>query len=353
MKGHHIVICLVFLLVHFSGVCQYLEASRPATIKGTPNRDAEVFEKLEKNDKVWLLDNGRQVNGYYLVRTTDEEQAGYLYRTLARRYNGPIPGLIANSHFFIANTDINWDPIIPSEYYHGTENLEGDWLKNELHEIIKDHDKYPYTSSNTDVWDILRETDQDPQNSENVILIYSGFSTNGGQEYNEGKGWEREHVWTKSHGKFGTTQGAGTDVHHLRPVKREFNGSDGKWDRDFDEGGEDFLFEDDQTGCFVSDSTWAPIEKYRGDVARMMFYMAVRYEGTNGEPDLELVDWVYTKNHNKYMPVHGKLSILLKWHTDDPVDNWERRRNDIIYEHYQNNRNPFIDNPEFANKIWE
>jgi endonuclease I len=52
-------------------------------------------------------------------------------------------------------------------------------------------------------------------------------------------------------------------------------------------------------------------------------------------------------------PNLGKLSTLLEWHKQDPVDNWERRRNDIIFKKYQGNRNPFIDHPEFVEKIWQ
>ena len=90
----------------------------------------------------------------------------------------------------------------------------------------------------------------------------------------------------------------------------------------------------------------------KGDVARMLFYMAVRYEGDNGEPDLELVDEVNTYDLNEAgKGYHGKLSILLEWHKEDPVDSFEINRNNIIYN-YQENRNPFIDHPEYVDMIW-
>lgn len=78
--------------------------------------------------------------------------------------------------------------------------------------------------------------------------------------------------------------------------------------------------------------------------------MATRYEGENGEPDLEIVDYIPSKSTND--SVYAKLSTLLQWHKEDTVDAWERRRNDIIYYSYQNNRNPFIDHPEYAELIW-
>ena len=82
----------------------------------------------------------------------------------------------------------------------------------------------------------------------------------------------------------------------------------------------------------------------------MMFYMVVRYEGDNDEPDLELVDSI--NDENSKLPQHGKLSTLLEWHEEDPADDYERYRNHVIYEKYQHNRNPFTDHPEFVGKIW-
>jgi len=343
------VISLFAVNICFS---QYLTVSRSANIKERPVYESPTLEKVKKGDMLVLLDNGNQTDGYYRVNTTDGSQSGWIYRTLVRRHDEPLPEeLIQRSLYAVVSTDINWEEEIPADYYEGTEDLSGDELKSKLNEIIKGHKEYKYTADTTDVWDILKETDQDPNNPDNVVLIYSGFSTNAAQEYNSGKGWEREHTWSQSHGQFGRDKGPGTDVHHLRPIKREFNGFSGKSNKDFTEDGEEFLFEDNLTGCLVSDSTWAPIDKFRGDVARMMFYMVVRYEGNDSYPDLELVD-DYTMNKLKDQPVYGKLSILLKWHQEDPVDDWERKRNDIIYEKYQGNRNPFIDHPEYVLKIW-
>ncbi len=104
---------------------------------------------------------------------------------------------------------------IPEGYYDGTEGLTGETLKTALHDIIDNHIEFPYTSTSTDTWDILKETDRDPDNPDNVILLYTGWSVDAAQEYNNGAGWSREHVWAKSHGDFGTSPGAGTDVHHL------------------------------------------------------------------------------------------------------------------------------------------
>lgn len=239
---------------------------------------------------------------------------------------------------------------IPAGYYDTANGLTGDVLKSALHNIIDDHTTYPYTSSSTDVWDILKESDKDPNNSNNVILFYTGWSVNAAQEYNSGSGWSREHVWAKSRGDFGTSQGAGTDAHHLRPTDVTVNSArNNRW---FEEADVEYIDGDGATGCFTSSTQWIwePRPEVKGDVARMLFYMVVRYEGDAGEIDLELVDFIPSDN-NTNEPIHAKLATLLTWHNDDPVDAFEQNRNDVVYG-YQGNRNPFIDNPSWACDIW-
>ena len=240
---------------------------------------------------------------------------------------------------------------IPNGYYDEAQGLTGDILKTELNNIIKDHIEFPYTSSGTDVWDILKETDKDPNNPNNVILLYTGWSKNGEDEYNGGNGWNREHVWAKSHGDFGNEIGIGTDVHALRPCDVSVNSA--RSNRWFAECSTEYIDGDGPTGCYTSSTEWVwkPNENVKGDVARMIFYMATRYEGEDLEPDLQIIDYL-PPNNNTSDPIHAKLSDLLVWHMQDPVDDWERNRNDIIYYDYQNNRNPFIDHPEFAELIW-
>ena len=228
---------------------------------------------------------------------------------------------------------------IPEGYYNGTENLSGDALKSVLHEIINDHQEYSYN----DLRDfILSDTDEDPDNSNNIILLYTGRSQAKSTFGGGANDWNREHVWAKSHGDFGTTPPCGTDAHHLRPTDASVNSSRGNLD--FDNGG---VYHSEATGCRYDSDSWEPRDEVKGDVARMIFYMAVRYEGDNGEPDLEVVDEVNTYP----APEHGKLSALLEWNELDPPDDFENHRNDVIYS-YQNNRNPFIDHPEFVAKIF-
>lgn len=242
---------------------------------------------------------------------------------------------------------------IPAGYYDAANGKTGSQLKAALNDIISGHTTYPYSSSSTDVWDILKDADKDPNNSANVIGIYSGFSMDAAAEYNNGDGWNREHVWAKSRGDFGTSEGAGTDCHHLSVADISTNGARGNMN--FSYG--DTYYVDTQgtySGSTLSktsstEDVWEPRDEVKGDVARMLFYMATRYEGENGEIDLELTETLLSATDNS--PYHGKLSVLLEWHQQDPVSTAEIQRNDIIYS-YQNNRNPFIDHPEYACEIY-
>lgn len=237
----------------------------------------------------------------------------------------------------------------PVNYYDNAEGLEGEALKSALNDIIKGHTIYTYTSTLTDTWDILKESDADPSNPSNVILVYSGRSVDGAQEYNDGNGWTREHAWPNSRGDFGTVQGPGTDLHNLKPCDLSVNSA--RSNRWFDYG--DTYYYDDgvNTGSLTSyvDFVWEPRDEVKGDVARIIFYMATRYEGEEGEIDLEVVN--YFPADDSYEPLMALLQTLREWNEMDPVDDFERNRNDVIYS-YQNNRNPFIDHPEFVEKIW-
>lgn len=243
---------------------------------------------------------------------------------------------------------------VPVDYYLTAENTVDDDLKFELNQIIDNHTEFYYsTDPGIDTWDILKETDKDPNDEDNVILIYSGVSIFAEQEYNGGSGWTREHVWAKSRGDFGTALGPGTDVHALRPLDNTTNGI--RSNRGFDNCNNCSDVYDqwsNNTGSKLDNTDWSfePRTEVKGDVARMIFYMAVRYEGYDSYPDLELSETILGISDNS--PFHGVLSTLLDWHRNDPVDTWEENRNDIIYYNYQNNRNPFIDHPELAEHLW-
>lgn len=259
--------------------------------------------------------------------------------------------------FFIATViffQITWCQI-PSGYYSALNNMSGNQLQQVLNTVIKGHTVYPYNSNSTDVFDILKETDEDPTNSDNVILLYTGrsqkknyldsgyqtdYSQFDGGDGSFGNAWNREHVWPSSYG-FGSDEDvAHSDVHHIRPADRSVNSSRGN--KYFDNGGE---YHTEATLCKTDVDSWEPRDAVKGDIARMLFYMEVRYEN-NTEYDLELEDVIGSSTS-----VFGKLSTLLVWHSEDPVDDFERNRNEVIYG-YQGNRNPFIDHPELVDHIW-
>lgn len=242
--------------------------------------------------------------------------------------------------FLLAGMLLIADP--PEGYYDGTEGLMGAQLKSALHDIIDDHDEYSYNALRDY---ILPYTDQDVNNPDNVILLYSGWSRPIDDFGGGASEWNREHTWAKSHGDFGNNPPCGTDAHHIRPTDVTINSRRGNLD--FDDGGTIYIDGDGNSGCYVDNDSWEPRDEVKGDIARMLFYMAVRYEGDSGEPDLEMADEVNTSP----APEHGKLSTLIEWHMQDQPDEWEMRRNDRVFE-YQENRNPFIDHPEFVSRIW-
>ncbi len=245
---------------------------------------------------------------------------------------------------------------IPAGYYDAAQDLSGSELKAALHGIVSDHVRYPYTSTSTDVWDILKDTEEDPDNPDNVILLYTGRSqpktANSGESSDtESNLWNREHVWSKSHGFPDEIDTAYTDIHHLRAADESVNSS--RNNLDFDNGGTAHV---EATECYYDSDSWEPRDAVKGDIARAMFYMVVRYDpgyhSDNSLYDLELVDYTGVDiGDPPGEPLFGKLSTLIQWHLQDPVDAFEQNRNEVVYG-YQGNRNPFIDHPEWVESIF-
>jgi len=225
-------------------------------------------------------------------------------------------------------------------YYNSALGKTGNSLRTALHQIISTGvTKLTYDQ----VWNALKVTDQDPNNSANVILLYSGISRSKTLNGGDSGDWNREHVWAKSHGDFGTATGPGTDVHHLRPEDVAVNAI--RNNKDFDAGGS---VVSGAAGNYTDADSFEPRNAVKGDVARMIFYMAIRYEGDDSWPDLEVNDSV----SNGAAPRIGRLSVLKQWNSQDPPDAFEKRRNQQIYDNYQHNRNPFIDHPEWVASIF-
>lgn len=247
------------------------------------------------------------------------------------------------------------------QYYNSVDIMD----RFALHIITKDMHRgvLPYTSSTKeDVWDALIELDgyvETNQQSELVHLIYRDLNVPA-EPYGESDSWNREHVWPKSRG-VGDKGPDFTDVHCLRPSDWNVNAARGN--KLFGECG---LFHD-ISECNVpahseaaydtaSDpSIWLPPADVRGDIARALMYMAIRYdaddENHSDQYDLELSDCpeLNTESATSQM---GYLTQLFQWHQSDPVDDFERQRNDDVCRKWQGNRNPFTDYPDLVNHFF-
>lgn len=230
------------------------------------------------------------------------------------------------------------------DYYDNAKGKTGPELHEALNAIIRNQVVFRYN----ELWDQLGFTDEDLDDSRNIIVLYAGESVLkqyrvGGDGNNDPEAWNREHTWPKSHGFSKENMTAYTDLHHLRPSYRIINERRGNLDFDTVSSPVS-VYKNNKVGKLA----FEPADVAKGAVARMMMYMDVRYDGNDASkvPDLELVDKTATKGSEM-----GKLCTLLQWHNDHPVSVRERERNDRIYER-QGNRNPFIDHPEFAQSIY-
>lgn len=268
-----------------------------------------------------------------------------------------------------------------SGYYARVNTSSASQLRCSLHETIKGHTVFPYSSSSgTSTWTILEIADEDPNNSGRILDAYRNRSyAKVTERAGSGSGlrYNREHTWPNSLG-FGSTSGDKglpyapyTDTHMLYLTDSAWNSDRGnKPFADCASGCGERITEANNgsgggSGVYPGNSNWVRTPdgnsgsfqvwgKRRGDMARAVLYMAIRYEGgrdaatQQSEPDLELTDdrsrILITSASPAYM---GLLSTLLAWHQADPPDAAERGRNEVIFG-FQGNRNPFIDHPEWA-----
>jgi len=203
------------------------------------------------------------------------------------------------------------------------------------------------------IWTVLEEADQDPNNSSNVRLLYTDESWPKAERDTGSSttGWNREHVWPKSHGFPDESDLPYCDAHHLRAAEKRVNNR--RSDKDFDEGGTAFCLQpyggstsDCEILSYDTTTTFEVPEFHRGDVARMALYLDLRYGST--EYELQLVD---RSTYRSSLPELGFLCTLLQWQKEDPVSSFEQGRNQVVW-YYQGNRNPFIDHPEWVDELW-
>ena len=275
-------------------------------------------------------------------------------------------------HFTVSSGD-------DSGYYNSVNTSSAEQLRCSLHLLIRGHTAYPYSGSGTSTWTILETAQANPNNSNQILDVYRNrfytaisdrAGTGGGVTYN------REHTWPNSlgfpsqTGNLGLPNAPYTDTHMLYLSDTGYNS-----DRSNSPYGDCTVMAScaeratevnlgfgGGSGVYPGNSNWFNNSTFqawghrKGDVARAVMYMAIRYEGgtdpTSGqtEPNLELTDnrslIVGTSNYNApaYM---GLLTDLLAWSGSDLPDAEEITRNGVI-QTFQGNRNPFIDHPEWA-----
>ncbi|GAA4268993.1 hypothetical protein GCM10022257_10940 [Hyunsoonleella aestuarii] len=238
--------------------------------------------------------------------------------------------------------------------YYGSIDLDqnGIDLEIDLSQLIRETHTtlLPYTSSQPDTWDAVKQTDLVPGDTENVLLFYGydDFDGNTETDYTRDKDlschttscsglFNREHVYARSIANPSLTTedpGSGTDAHNLRAC-----------DGDMNSNRSNRLFQDSNTSTnshITASGNWYPGDEWKGDVARIVMYMFLRYPNQCPANDIG----TGTNTNNTDMP-----DVFLQWNIEDPVSDYETQRNTVL-ESMQGNRNPFIDNPYLATKIW-
>lgn len=253
------------------------------------------------------------------------------------------------------------------QYYSNVDlTLTGIQLKNALAaKIIATHTALSYTSGGPDVWDATKATDENPANTSDVILYY-GWESGDDQDItndfsrdknlqDSGSGesfvWNREHVFPKSlaNPTLNTDEpGPATDAHHLRAADRTRNSTRNNRKYGRGSGNSDFSTDTFSGLSGANTNAWYPGDDWKGDAARMIMYMYMHY----GEVCLPTAVGVGSK---EFTP-DEMIDLFLEWNVEDPVSDIEIARN-TYHENNSNyaaqgSRNPFIDNPYLATRIW-
>ena len=252
--------------------------------------------------------------------------------------------IIADYGTPINPTYANVNNLFSENYYSNLNGLAGEDLIIALKEIIS-NPELVRAHSYSDIKEILKQADVNPENSNQVWLVYTeqarskiDFQTTSS---NIGK-WNREHTFPRSRGGFnnisadsnadGIDQYWQTSIDSLRHANSDAHGiraSDGP--ENSSRGNKHYGDYNGPTGNLNS---------FKGDVARSVLFLSLRYNG------LDIVD-----GFPDTVGQLGDLQTILSWNELDPVDDFEKNRNNIIYN-WQNNRNPLIDLPEIVNYIW-
>jgi endonuclease I len=236
-------------------------------------------------------------------------------------------------YYYVEETDM-------SNYYYSANQLSGVQLQNKLSDIISaNFQAVSYKDAKT----YLSDADASLEDDSKIWKIYDGELTD--SAWDAGTTWNREHVWPNSRLGIERVNDSGknqaSDLHNLRAATPRVNSSRG--DRFYTDGSGEYTTNED--------GGYYPGDEHIGDVARILFYMVTMYDYLELTNDLE--DLLDESDHNTMDGARmGVLDLLLEWHKLDPVDDFERQRNAVIYD-VQGNRNPYIDHPEYVHLIWE
>jgi len=259
----------------------------------------------------------------------------------------------------------------PANYYSSiNSSMKGDTLKVALYNIIKGHTKRNYDSLEVDMKITDRDYTLSPEGTDDenpyMNLLYADYNFNtstarywgdsdGGYNTSGVKVWNKEHIWAKSNGFNTKGLPAYSDLHHLRASDwkcnniRSNNPFANVATHSSSTAVQDYT-QSRKTDNYSSGSVFEPRDKDKGDVARALFYMATRYYNGDGSGGTNLS---LTTGTDSSGGKWGYLDTLLAWHELDPVDEFEAHRNDLIYEQFQHNRNPYIDHPEYARAVFK
>ena len=239
----------------------------------------------------------------------------------------------------------NFAPYTYSGTYYSDHNIDfnaGDGmngaLRTKLRTELKPKGFVDYSSGLSDE---LQEADEDPNNTDNMVMFYTRNSITKTPASNGGMIWNREHVWpkNKSNDNWGTTKG-GTDILHLRPTYETPNSTRSNHPYGYAHNGTKKSHLNMDYGWLDGD-IFEPLDCVKGDAARIIMYVWTVYDGYSGYNPLSITS------------VFESFDTLLEWHTMDKPDALEGHRNDYVQNStVQKNRNPFVDHPELAWKIF-
>jgi endonuclease I len=245
----------------------------------------------------------------------------------------------------------------PSGYY-STATGTGYTLKTQLYNVIKGHTDQGYAG----LWTTYATSDRDHQNeNDNTIFDLYSENQNGTDPYTfiltteqcgtyavEGDCYNREHMIPQS--VFNSAAPMVSDAHFIPPTDGKVNGLRSNFPHGNVATASTTTLNGSKLGTSAvsgyTGTVFEPAAAFKGDIARMYFYFATRYENTVASYPFAM----FNGTSNQVFTT-AFLNVLLSWHANDPVSSREIERNNAIYAR-QGNRNPFIDNPAYVNAIW-